>query len=235
MTDTLLRLAIGSHKKGSGKGCAMNVVSWENGDSTITDMPSCADPMLARVVQRVNDKICSHRRGDLMCAPCSVAVLDLAHRTVGTNLLAHGWDPKDIRRVWVRLAIAEAESVQHLAKDQAKAAEYIAMAREWVETGKRPAAYADAAYADADAAYDAAYAAYAYAAAYAAYDADAAYAYAAAYAAYDAAYAAYAAYAAQRLARAHAVIDRFEALTGIKAKPVATEDVALAVSAMCEV
>lgn len=33
-----LRLAVGSHSAGSGKGCAMNVISWENGDSTITDL-----------------------------------------------------------------------------------------------------------------------------------------------------------------------------------------------------
>ena len=45
-----LRLAVGSHRAGTGKGCAMNVISWENGDTTISDMPSCADPMLAHVV-----------------------------------------------------------------------------------------------------------------------------------------------------------------------------------------
>ena len=35
-----LRLAVGSHTAGSGKGCAMNVVSLPNGDSTITDHPA---------------------------------------------------------------------------------------------------------------------------------------------------------------------------------------------------
>ena len=49
-----LRLAVGSHSAGSGKGCAMNLISWENGDKTITDLPDCADPMLAKIVQRVN-------------------------------------------------------------------------------------------------------------------------------------------------------------------------------------
>ena len=48
--DQPLRLATGSHKRGSGKGCAMNVISWENGDTQITDFPSCSDPMLARIV-----------------------------------------------------------------------------------------------------------------------------------------------------------------------------------------
>ena len=60
-----LRLAVGSHKAGSGRGCAMNVISWENGDTTITDLPGCADQVLARIVQRVNDTICAHRDGDL--------------------------------------------------------------------------------------------------------------------------------------------------------------------------
>lgn len=60
--DHPLRLAVGSHQAGSGKGCAMNLVSWENGDTTITDMPACVDPLLARIVQRVNDTICTHRR-----------------------------------------------------------------------------------------------------------------------------------------------------------------------------
>jgi len=45
-----LRLAVGSHSAGSGKGCAMNLISWENGDTTITDLPGCSDPMLARIV-----------------------------------------------------------------------------------------------------------------------------------------------------------------------------------------
>ena len=45
-----LRLAVGSHKAGSGRGCAMNVISWENGDSRISDMPDNPgiDPCAAR-------------------------------------------------------------------------------------------------------------------------------------------------------------------------------------------
>lgn len=52
MFDHPLRLAIGSHQAGSGKGCAMNVISFENGDSEITDLPDCSDRMLARLVSR---------------------------------------------------------------------------------------------------------------------------------------------------------------------------------------
>ena len=77
-----LRLAVGSHKAGSGRGCAMNVISWENGDSRISDMPDCTHPFLSRVVQRLNDSICEQRDGGLLCADCSVIVLGLAHRTV---------------------------------------------------------------------------------------------------------------------------------------------------------
>jgi hypothetical protein len=84
-----LRLGpVGPHRAGSGKGCAMNVISWENGDTTITDLPACADVLLARIVQRVNDQLCTHRDGDLLCPACSLAVLALAHRTVGTS--GHG-------------------------------------------------------------------------------------------------------------------------------------------------
>lgn len=104
MLDHPLRLAVGSHQAGSGKGCAMNAISWENGDTTITDLPACADPVLARIVQRVNDSICTHRDGDLLCPSCSVKVLALAHRTVGTG----GPADLDRRRVWAASAAAYA-------------------------------------------------------------------------------------------------------------------------------
>ena len=35
-----LRLAKGSHQPGSGRGCAMNVISYINGDTQITDFPA---------------------------------------------------------------------------------------------------------------------------------------------------------------------------------------------------
>lgn len=50
-----LRLATGSHRKGSGYGCAMNVVSYLNGDEVITDYPACSAVPLADAVQRLND------------------------------------------------------------------------------------------------------------------------------------------------------------------------------------
>jgi hypothetical protein len=262
MQDSPLRLAVGSHRAGSGRGCAMNVISWENGDTQITDLPSCSDPFLARVVQSVNDHHCTHLTGDLLCPPCSVEVLALAHRTTGTAL---DWPADDLRRPYVRLALAEARSVEHLSaagkacndvtgrwltgeatadevREARAAAAYGAAA---YGAAAAAAAAADAAYAaaDADAAYAAAYAATATAATAA--DADAASA--AAYAAYaDApprlqrlqrAHRTYAADAdapprLQRLQRAHRIIDRFEELTGVRAEPVPAEVTARAVEAM---
>jgi hypothetical protein len=107
-----LRLAVGSHEAGSGKGCAMNVVSWESGDTMITDLPACADPMLARIVQRVNDTICRHRDSDLLCPACSMKVLDLAHRIVGSG--THPLIDLERHRVWVRVAADQARQVLHL-------------------------------------------------------------------------------------------------------------------------
>jgi hypothetical protein len=191
----------------------MNVVSWESGDTTITDLPACADSVLARIVQRVNDSICTHRDGDLLCPTCSVKVLDLAHRIVGTG--THPLTELERRRVWVRVAADQARQVLHLTSaPEALAA--IEAAEGWcdgtvtAEQCRAAAANAYAAYAAADAAYAAAdAAAYANAAANAA----AANANAAANAANAAAYAyanaaAYAANAAaERLRLAHRAVD----------------------------
>ena len=130
-----LRLAVGNHRAGSGKGCAMNVISWENGDSRISDMPDCTHPLLARVVQRLNDSICEHRDGDLLCADCSVIVLGLAHRTVGTA------DADPDGRVMVRIAAEEAQRVAHLNSDpRVQAAIDAALA--WADTPTNAAAAA---------------------------------------------------------------------------------------------
>jgi hypothetical protein len=192
-----LRLAVGSHRAGSGKGCAMNVVSWESGDTKITDLPACADPMLARIVQRVNDTICRHRDSDLLCPKCSVLVLDLAHRIVGTG--THPLTVLERHRVWVRVAADQARQVLHLTTaPEALAA--IEAAERWCD-GAVSAQHCRAAAA-------AAYAAAADAAAYAAADAadaadDANAADAAAAAADDAAYAVN----AERLRLAHLAVD----------------------------
>lgn len=137
-----LRLAVGSHKAGSGRGCAMNVISWENGDSRISDMPDCTHPFLSRVVQRLNDSICEQRDGGLLCADCSVIVLGLAHRTVGTA------DADPDGRVMVRIAAEEAQRVAHMNSDpRVQAAIDAALA--WADTPTYDAAYAARAAADA--------------------------------------------------------------------------------------
>lgn len=116
MSERLLRLAVGSHKAGSGRGCAMNVISWENGDTLITDYPACAHPFLALRVQILNDSICTHSGGDLLCAACSVVALRLAHMTVGTG----GLDAD--MRVTARIASEEAQRVARLIRSPKKEA-----------------------------------------------------------------------------------------------------------------
>ena len=238
-----LRLAVGSHEAGSGKGCAMNVISWESGDSTITDLPACADQMLARIVQYVNDHICAHRDGDLLCPSCSVEVLALGHRIVGTG--THPMSDLDRRRAWVRVAADQARQVVHLA-DVLAAWAAIEAAEAWADdpTPERKSA-AHTAAARADAAY-AAYAAYAADAAYAAYVARA-YATHAAYAAVAAVAAGSAAAVAadaaavaadcadapgDRLRLAHRAVDMWCELAGFTPAPVDPAVTAAAVRAM---
>jgi len=50
-----LRLARGSHRPGSGKGCAMNVISYIVGDARVTDFPSCSARPLSLLVQSCDD------------------------------------------------------------------------------------------------------------------------------------------------------------------------------------
>lgn len=67
---------------GVNKMCAMQVVSWQNGDTKITDYPACSARPLARMVQIVNDRLAG---ADGFLSPeDSVRVLDLGWRTVGT-------------------------------------------------------------------------------------------------------------------------------------------------------
>lgn len=78
-----LRLARGSHQAGSGKGCAMNVISYINGDTVITDYPSCSAKPLAHLVQLCNDML-ADPDDDLLSPENAVLVLDLGWSTVGT-------------------------------------------------------------------------------------------------------------------------------------------------------
>ena len=79
-----LQLAKGSHEPGSGKGCAMNVVSYTNGDVRITDFPDCSAVPLSRIFQTVNDALADAVTG-LLSPENSLLALRLGFRTVGTG------------------------------------------------------------------------------------------------------------------------------------------------------
>ncbi|KQH75558.1 hypothetical protein AO501_25095 [Mycobacterium gordonae] len=183
-----LRLARGSHQRGSGKGCAMNVISYINGDVEITDFPECSARPLARLVQALNDRLAGP--DGFLSPENSVTVIDLGWKTVGTadtpGTVVWRWladllvDPEmgvvryarpdsagAIRRV---AALCVRESVG----DVVSRAEWNEAAAPAYAAAEEPAAAAAAADADAAAAAYAYAAAYADAAAYAAADAAAA-------------------------------------------------------------
>jgi hypothetical protein len=88
-----LRLARGSHQPESGKGCAMNAISYINGDARITDFPVTSARPLASFVQVCNDLLAGP---DGYLAPAdSLVVLELGWLTVGTARVAetvvHAW------------------------------------------------------------------------------------------------------------------------------------------------
>jgi hypothetical protein len=88
-----LRLAKGSHQPGSGKGCAMNVISYTNGDTHITDFPDCSARPLAAFVQVCNDLLAGP--DDYLSPENSLLALDLGWQTVGTadvdDTVIHAW------------------------------------------------------------------------------------------------------------------------------------------------
>jgi hypothetical protein len=88
-----LRLARGSHQPGSGKGCAMNVISYTNGDDRITDFPTCSARPLAIVVQACNDLLAGP--SGFLSPEHSVLAIELAWQTVGTagvaDAVVHAW------------------------------------------------------------------------------------------------------------------------------------------------
>jgi hypothetical protein len=167
-----LRLAAGSHQPGSGKGCAMNVISYINGDTKITDFPECSARPLARMVQYLNDDLAGP--DGFLSPKNSVIVLDLGWLTVGTDDTPH-----EIIWHWLANILVDPEHgvVKYAKADGAIAIRRVAAlcmraadddaptATEWHEACPAPA-YAAADYAAYAAAYYAAnYAAAAYAAA----------------------------------------------------------------------
>ncbi len=87
------RLARGSHQRGSGKGCAMNVISYINGDTQVTDFPTCSARPLSLLVQSTNDLLAGP--DGYLSPESSVVALDLAWQTVGTadapDTVVHSW------------------------------------------------------------------------------------------------------------------------------------------------
>jgi hypothetical protein len=88
-----LRLAKGTHQPGSGKGCAMNVISYINGDTPITDFPDCSARPLAAFVQVCNDLLAGP--DDHLSPENSLLALELGWQTVGTadvdETVIHAW------------------------------------------------------------------------------------------------------------------------------------------------
>jgi len=88
-----LRLARGSHQPGSGKGCAMNVISYINGDTHITDFPGCSAHPLAAFVQLCNDLLAGP--DGYLSPENSLLALELGFHTVGTadvaDTVIHAW------------------------------------------------------------------------------------------------------------------------------------------------
>ena len=223
-----LRLAQGSHQPGSGKGCAMNVISYINGDAKITDYPECSAQPLARMVQSLNDELAGV--DGFLSPENSIIVLDLGWLTVGTadtpreivwrwlaDLLVHpemGIVTK-VRRVDVHdAAIHIAELYMRESRGERVTVTEWRAARDQAQKAKSAAAAA--AYAEAARAAAAAYA-YAAAAAYAYAYADAA-AYAEAAAAAAAAAYAYAD-ADARISFTRWAIEHWRELAGLDTGP----------------
>lgn len=82
-----LRMTSGSHTKGSGQGCVMNVVSYITGDAEITDYPQCADDRLSLMLQNLNDNIASSRgKNQKYLSPeDAMTLIELGTLTIGTK------------------------------------------------------------------------------------------------------------------------------------------------------
>jgi hypothetical protein len=89
-----LRLARGSHRPESGKGCAMNAISYINGDAQITDFPATSARPLASFIQLCNDLLAGP--DGYLSPENAVLVLDLGWLTVGTADVADA-----VMHIWV--------------------------------------------------------------------------------------------------------------------------------------
>jgi hypothetical protein len=117
-----LRLAGGSHLPDSGKGCAMNAISYISGDAQITDFPATSARPLASFVQLCNDLLAGP--DGYLSPDDSLLVLDLGWLTVDTadvsGAVVHGWVAKLLTSPpWGVLGYAEnaaAEAISDIAE-----------------------------------------------------------------------------------------------------------------------
>ena len=108
-----LRLAKGSHQPGSGKGCAMNAISYVGGDTQITDFPATSARPLAAFVQLCNDLLAGP--DGYLSPENSFLALELGWQTVGTAEV-----PDNVIHAWVaELLISPAWGVVQYADNAA--------------------------------------------------------------------------------------------------------------------
>ena len=88
-----LRLARGSHQPGSGRGCAMNMISYINGDEQITEFPA---HRLFRWHRSCSCATTCWPSRTAICRRRQLLVLDLGWLTVGTadvaDAIMHIWE-----------------------------------------------------------------------------------------------------------------------------------------------
>ena len=96
-------LARGSHAPGSGYGCIMNLMSYEQGRSTLDgymwDRPVGFASEIQQLLIRINDNLCgnlAYEDGNaVLCSACSSQLIDMAHACYGkysmelAHLLGH--------------------------------------------------------------------------------------------------------------------------------------------------
>ena len=115
-------LSVGGHTAGDGKACLMEYVSLLAGEAW-SDNPTCTHPVLANMARNVNDLMGDENRHLLV---------PLIGRLLGTSETGTDIERKMLS---VSLAIHSAKTVLHLvcAAYQAKAAEAIEAAEQWVK------------------------------------------------------------------------------------------------------
>jgi hypothetical protein len=115
--DHRLRLANGSHQLGSGKGRAMNVISYINGDRQMTDFPARSARPLASFVQSCSDLLAGP--DGYLSPEDSLHALELGWQTLGTadvaETVTHAWVAELLACHIVALTRSAIRSWRHLA------------------------------------------------------------------------------------------------------------------------